>query len=70
MNSKILAVAAIATGAAAMRLETNLESTDVVDDLMLAKGISAKACHGTYAYQCIQEKVDNVLARMEDSVNN
>jgi hypothetical protein len=67
MNSKLLvATAAIATSAAAIKIDgaktTLAQSNDT--------GAAYAACHGTYAYQCIQEKVDVALDHMIQDLEN
>ena len=59
MNSKLFAAAAVATGAAALKLEAPTNT--------LAQSI-AQECHGTYAYQCIEEKVEKTLDTMSGRV--
>ena len=62
MQNKILVAAAAATSATALQLEasptTNLAQSNYT------------VCHGTYAYQCIEEKVVNVLKHMTDDVKD
>jgi hypothetical protein len=59
MQSKLFAVAAVASGAAALKLDAPTNT--------LAQSIEQE-CHGTYAYQCIQEKVDKSLGSMVKEV--
>jgi hypothetical protein len=59
MQSKLFAAAAVATGAAALKLEAPTNT--------LAQSI-AQECHGTYAYQCIEEKVEKTLSTMSGRV--
>jgi len=58
MNSKIIAAAALATSAAALQLQTKESSGALAYD----------GCHGTYAYQCIEAKVDTAVQHMIDEV--
>ena len=48
---KSLFAAAIATGANALKLEAPTNT--------LAQGATGAECHGTYAYQCLEEKVES-----------
>ena len=59
MQNKLFTAAAVATGAAALKLEAPTNT--------LAQR-NAQACHGTYAYQCIEEKVENTLDEMSGRV--
>ena len=61
MQSKFFAAAAIASGAAALKLEAPTNT--------LAQSV-AEECHGTYAYQCIEQKVDHALGEMVKDVDN
>ena len=59
MQSKFFAAAAIASGAAALKLDAPTNT--------LAQSV-AQECHGTYAYQCIEEKVVKSLDTMSGRV--
>jgi hypothetical protein len=57
---KSLFAAAIATGASALKLEANTNT--------LAQSAGNNECHGTYAYQCIEEKVEASQAAMSGRI--
>ena len=63
MQNKIIA-ATIASSAAALQLQSPAPT-------MLAQDKSSgyTECHGTYAYQCIEEKVDTALGEMVKDVD-
>ena len=61
MQNKIIA-ATIASSAAALQLQSPAPT-------MLAQDKSHAECHGTYAYQCIEEKVDTALGEMVKDVD-
>ena len=66
MQNKLITAATIFTSATAMRLQaptTNLAQAE-------SHPRAATECHGTYAYQCIEEKVTNTLGAMTDEVAN
>ena len=70
MQTKLIA-AAIATTAASIKLEaptTTLAQT--MDKAGQAKtaGIDTE-CHGTYAFQCMQARVDQTLGALTDGVD-
>ena len=60
MQNKIIA-ATIASSAAALQLQSPAPT-------MLAQGAHDE-CHGTYAYQCIEQKVDTALGEMVKDVD-
>ena len=60
MQSKLLAAAALASSAAALRIQA--------PTTMLAQDQTYNECHGTYAYQCIEENVDKSLGQMTGQV--
>ena len=60
MQSKMIAAAAIASSVNAMRLASPTTT--------LAQNSSYTECHGTYAYQCIEEKVEATLGHMTGEV--
>lgn len=62
MQNKIIA-ATIASSAAALQLQSPAPT-------MLAQDLSYEECHGTYAYQCIEQKVDTALGEMVKDVDN
>ena len=64
MQSKLLTTAALVSSAAAMKLQPT------TNNFVQVKPASANECHGTYAYQCLQVKVDNSLGQMTDSVSD
>lgn len=69
MQTKFIAAAAVATSAAALKLGT--PSTNVLaqtQEKALTSGIDTE-CHGTYAYQCMQTKVDKTLGALTDGVS-
>ena len=69
MQTKLIA-AAIATTAASIKLEaptTTLAQTMDKGQAVVA-GIDTE-CHGTYAYQCMQTKVDQTLGALTDGVD-
>jgi hypothetical protein len=70
MQTKLIA-AAIATTAASIKLEapTTLlaQTMDKAGQAQVA-GIDTE-CHGTYAYQCMQTKVDQTLGALTDGVD-
>ena len=66
-----LITATLATTAAAIKLEapTTLlaQTMDKSGEAQVA-GVDTE-CHGTYAYQCMQTKVDNTLGALTDGVD-
>ena len=65
MNTKLIA-ATIFSSATAMKLAAptaNLAQTS-------SHPKAATECHGTYAYQCIEEKVEKTLGAMTEEVAN
>jgi len=60
MQNKLIAAAALASSATALRLEAPTTT--------LAGVNPGDVCHGTYAYQCIETKVDRTLADMVNDV--
>ena len=66
-----LITATLATTAAAIKLEapTTLlaQAMDKSGEAQVA-GVETE-CHGTYAYQCMQTKVDNTLGALADGVD-
>ena len=60
MQSKMIAAAAIASSVNAMRLTAPTTN--------LAQSPSYNECHGTYAYQCIEQKVTDTLGHMTGEV--
>lgn len=62
MQKQIIA-ATIATSAAALQLQSPAPT-------MLAQAPAYAECHGTYAYQCIEEKVETALGEMVKDVDN
>jgi len=60
MQKKLITAAALATSTTALRLEA--PKTTLAQDAGYAN------CHGTYAHQCIEEKVDKTLANMTADV--
>ena len=70
MQTKLIA-AAIATTAASIKLEA---PTNVLAQTMDKAGRAQVAgidteCHGTYAFQCMQTKVDQTLGALTDGVD-
>ena len=59
MQSKIIA-AAVASTAAAIKLEAPTTTLAQAKPLNPVAGVQTD-CHGTYMYQCMQEKVDQAL---------
>ena len=68
MQTKLIA-ATIATTAAAMQLP--VPSTNVLAQTQgdaITTGVDTE-CHGTYAFQCMQEKVDHTLGALTDGAD-
>ena len=59
---KSLLAATIAIGASALKLEAAPTNT------LAQSGKGANECHGTYAYQCIEEKVEESLSTMSGRI--
>ena len=69
MQTKFIAAATIATTACAMKLQTG--SANVLaqtQETAVTLGVNTE-CHGTYAYQCMQQKVDQTLGALTDGVD-
>ena len=61
MQNKLIAAAALATSATALKLENTATTT-----LAARVGQSGyNKCHGVYAYQCIEEKVKNEILSID-----
>ena len=65
-----LITATIATTAAAIKIETPTTLLAQTQDKHgpLVAGVDTE-CHGTYAYQCMQTKVDATLGTLTDGVD-
>ena len=57
-----MTIAALATSATALKLVTQTTT--------LAQGANNPTCHGTYAYECIEEKVKTTLTDMTNDVQS
>ena len=60
MQNKLLAAAALASSATALKIQAPTTT--------LAQDTAYTECHGTYAYQCIEEKVEKSLGTMTADV--
>ena len=69
MQTKLIA-AAIATTAASIKIAAPTTLAQTMDKAGQAAvaGIDTE-CHGTYAYQCMQTKVDQTLGALTDGVD-
>ena len=71
MQTKMLAAAAVFSGASALNLEatTTLLAQDKSTKISLAGGVSTE-CHSTYGYECLQEKIDNTLGAISRGIQD
>ena len=69
MQTKMLAAAAVLSGASALNLEasTTLLAQDKSTKISVAGGVST-VCHSTYGYECLQEKIDNTFGAIQSGI--